>query len=99
MLLIAREFKPVHWEGQKCVATIGAFDGLHRGHQQLLADLTQLKKKLKLPAVVIAFYPHPDIVLGKDAHIKYLTSLKQRIAVLKKLGIDLLFLVHFVLIK
>ena len=68
--------------------TIGVFDGVHRGHQAILAKLTAGAHKNNALAVVLTFWPHPGIVLGKRRHLKYLTTPEERADLLGKLGVD-----------
>ena len=52
---------PAGWG--RCVATIGVFDGLHRGHQQIIARARQLAAERGLPTVLVTFTPHPSEVV------------------------------------
>jgi riboflavin kinase/FMN adenylyltransferase len=68
--------------------TIGAFDGVHRGHQQIIQQLTAGAHAAGVPAVVLTFYPHPSAVLGKRDGPFYLTTPEQRAHLLGQLGVD-----------
>jgi len=68
--------------------TIGVFDGVHRGHQEILAKLTAGAHKNNAPAVVLTFWPHPGVVLGKREHPKCLTTPEERAEILGKFGVD-----------
>ena len=68
--------------------TIGVFDGVHRGHQEILANLTAGARQNDAPAVVLTFWPHPAVVLGKRADLKSLTTPEERAEVLGSLGVD-----------
>jgi riboflavin kinase / FMN adenylyltransferase len=68
--------------------TIGSFDGVHRGHQQIVAQLTAGARAAGVPAVVLTFYPHPSFVLGKRSGPYYLTSPEERAELLGELGVD-----------
>ena len=68
--------------------TIGVFDGVHRGHQEILSKLTAGAHKNGAPAVVLTFWPHPGIVLGKRANLKCLTTPDERAELLGELGVD-----------
>lgn len=70
------------------VATIGTFDGVHIGHQKIIERLVNTAKQENLQAVVLTFFPHPRMVLQKDANIKLINTIEERSAILKKLGID-----------
>ena len=68
--------------------TIGVFDGVHRGHQEILSKLTAGAHQNGAPAVVLTFWPHPGIVLGKRANLKCLTTPDERAELLGELGVD-----------
>jgi len=67
--------------------TVGVFDGVHRGHQQIIRQLTAGAHANEAPAVVLTFYPHPATVLG-GREIKCLTLPDERADLLTGLGID-----------
>src|SRR5258708_4700846 len=74
-------------ELQNAHLTIGVFDGVHRGHQQIVRRLVYDAHAQSAPAVVLTFDPHPASVLsGQD--IKYLTTPQERAEILGGLGID-----------
>ena len=68
--------------------TIGSFDGVHRGHQVIIRDLVQSARKANAPGVVVTFFPHPAVVLGKKSNHYYLSHLDEREAMLQELGVD-----------
>ncbi len=68
--------------------TIGSFDGVHRGHQEILRRLTAGARASASPAVVLTFHPHPSVVLRGSSGPVYLTSPQERAALLDGLGID-----------
>src|SRR5262249_32786082 len=70
------------------VATIGNFDGVHRGHQALLAAAKAETAKRRVPAVVLTFEPHPRTVLRPEAPVFRLTPAKAKGRVLKALGME-----------
>jgi len=69
--------------------TIGSFDGVHRGHQDLLGRMLAAARGQGLPAVVLTFYPHPSVVLRGRKPAYYITSPEERADLLEALGIDL----------
>jgi len=76
--------------------SIGIFDGVHRGHQNLLARLKDYATQSNTPTLVITFWPHPRIVLGKASpDFKLLTSLEEKVELLNALGMDHLLIVPF----
>ncbi len=68
--------------------TIGVFDGVHRGHQEILANLTAGAHENGAPAVVLTFWPHPAVVLGKRNDLKSLSTPEERADLLGALGVD-----------
>ena len=87
--------KPKH---QGCVATLGNLDGLHLGHQALLAQLKTKAHELQLPSTVITFEPLPREYF---AHLKNepmpsrLTRLRDKVTLLEDNGVDRLLCLHF----
>ena len=67
--------------------TIGVFDGVHRGHQEIIRQLTAGAHANGAPAVVFTFSPHPALVLG-GVEIKCLTTPDERASLLAGLGVD-----------
>lgn len=68
--------------------TIGSFDGVHLGHQEIIGRLVAGAHKTGIPAVVLTFYPHPAVVLGKRTEPVYLTNPQDRANLLGGLGVD-----------
>jgi riboflavin kinase/FMN adenylyltransferase len=75
--------------------TIGSFDGVHKGHQQILRDMTAGAHQANSTAVVLTFHPHPAVVLGKRSDPFYLTSPEERASLLAQLGVDILLTCPF----
>ena len=73
---------------QNAWLTIGIFDGVHRGHQEILRGLVSGAHAAGKPAVVLTFSPHPAVVLGGKTDLKYLTTLEERAELLGSHGVD-----------
>lgn len=67
--------------------TVGVFDGVHRGHQEIIRRVTAGAHASQAPAVVLTFDPHPASVLG-GREIKCLTLPDERAELLGQLGVD-----------
>src|SRR5215470_11999572 len=78
-----------------CVATIGEFDGVHRGHQRVVERAREIAKARPLPVVAITFDPHPDEVIRPGSHPPLLTTARRRSELLASLGTDAVFVLPF----
>lgn len=75
---------------------LGFFDGVHRGHQAVINTAKKTAEQTNTKLAVMTFDPHPSIVLGQSKEkVFYITPLKQKIAILARLGVDTLFVVRF----
>ena len=68
--------------------TIGAYDGVHRGHQEIIRPMVAEAHRFGAPAVVITFHPHPAVVLRDRPADFYLTLPEERAKCLFELGVD-----------
>lgn len=65
-----------------CVATLGTFDGYHRGHASIFSHLTDSGRRLDLPSVVITFHPHPRVLVTPNDPPPLLTTPEEKIELL-----------------
>ena len=79
----------------RAVLTIGTFDGVHLGHQQIIRQLLMEAEETGGESVLISFYPHPRKIVQPDRQIAELTTLDERIELLKRQGLDNLVVVPF----
>ena len=70
------------------VITIGTFDGVHIGHRKILERVQNRAKTTGLKSILLTFFPHPRMVLQKDANIKLLNTVEEKIAILDKMELD-----------
>lgn len=75
------------------VLTIGTFDGVHVGHRRILERLVKSANEKGLKSAVLTFFPHPRMVLQKDADIKLLNTIEEKVNILEQSGLDYL-IVH-----
>jgi riboflavin kinase/FMN adenylyltransferase len=75
--------------------TIGTFDGVHFGHQKIIEKLVKEAKKANKKSVVLTFFPHPRMVLQKDASLKLLNTIEERATLLEKTDLDYLIIHPF----
>lgn len=78
-----------------CVVTIGAFDGIHLGHQEMLRVLRERAREHGLPAAVMAFEPTPREFFSKGAPPARLTRFRERFEALTAYGVDRFICVRF----
>ncbi len=84
---IEQELQQAHID-KDSVLTIGVFDGVHRGHQRLIAKVIAEAKERGAAAGVLTFRNHPDSVLNPNFQPQYITSVEERIRLIEKLGVD-----------
>ena len=78
-----------------CYLTIGSFDGVHLGHQEIIKGLVSDAKADGVPSVALTFFPHPSAVLRGRKPIFYLTSPDEKAALLGPMGVDYVITQHF----
>lgn len=80
----------------KSAITIGFFDGLHLGHQQIIETLKQNAQRDSAPSLLVTFWPHPRIVLKNDVtEFRLLMTLDEKIKALSQMGIDSTLIMDF----
>jgi len=82
-------------EDKRSVVTIGTYDGIHLGHQEILSRLIKSSKNKDLNSVVLTFFPHPRIILNKYNEVKMIDTLDEKIIHLNEIGIDSLIIHPF----
>ncbi len=78
-----------------CVATIGNFDGVHRGHQSVLVGVRKQAEALGLPSVAIIFEPQPREFFNPDSAPPRLTRFGEKIRLLESEGVDRVLCLSF----
>lgn len=77
------------------VATMGSFDGLHRGHRALLDKVQNIASEYNGESVVLTFEPHPRYVLGTGERMSLLSTLEEKLWLLERAGIDNVIIIPF----
>ncbi len=80
---------------QGCVLTIGNFDGVHLGHQQVILALVEKARELNCEAAVLVFEPQPQELFSPETAPARLCRLRDKYALLKNLGVDRLICINF----
>lgn len=84
---------PADWG--RCVLTIGVFDGVHRGHAQLISRAVKSAAVRGVPSVLMTFDPHPLDVVRPGSHPSQLSTLDRRAELVEELGIDVFVVMPF----
>lgn len=82
-------------KNQNTVITIGTFDGVHIGHKKIIERLIEVGKAKKLEPTLLTFFPHPRMILQKDANIKLINTINEKESILKKYGLKNLVIQEF----
>lgn len=78
------------------VVTVGTFDGVHRAHQEIIREVVNRARMQEGRSVVITFEPHPKEVVGSgDQPVMLLTTLQERVDLIRRMNVDLLFIINF----
>ncbi len=77
------------------VATVGSYDGVHRGHRILIDEVVHRAKASGGESVVLTFEPHPRITLGNDEGLRLLSTFVEKCALLEQVGIDYVVVIPF----
>jgi len=80
---------------ERSLVTIGSFDGVHIGHQQIIKDLVKRSRAAGIPSAVITFHPHPQLVIKGEVRPYYLTMPEDRARLLGRMGVDLVLTYPF----
>jgi len=75
--------------------TIGVFDGVHLGHKYLISQLKEHARQQNLLSGVVTFRHHPQEILPSQARVQLLTSVNQRVALLKNEGVEAVVVLSF----
>ena len=93
---IYRDFEEVPFD-DNTIITLGTFDGVHKGHQQIICKLNDIAQSENLRPVLITMDPHPRIVLHNETRprIQLLTTIKERLDLFEKFRVKNVLIIHF----
>ena len=81
---------------KNAVLTIGSFDGVHIGHQQIIKKINKHAAQIGGCSVLITFHPHPRLIVSKDSHnLRLINTLEEKAALLEQYAVDALVVVPF----
>lgn len=77
------------------VVTIGAYDGIHRGHRAVVGEMHRMAAEWGARTAVVTFEPHPALVVRPESAPKLLTDLDQKLDLIEETGVDFTLVVRF----
>src|SRR5579863_6633679 len=77
------------------LVSVGNFDGLHRAHAHVLAEIVRRARASGAKAVAVTFEPHPARILRPDSDLKLLTPVPEKLRLLESTGIDAVLMLPF----
>ena len=81
---------------RKSVLTLGSYDGIHRGHREILSSVVHHARARNLPSVLITFDPHPRHVLEKNKSIlPMLMSIEEKLEIIREIGLQYIHIIKF----
>ena len=93
MKYLSNSFDQINIDEKLCL-TIGNFDGIHKGHREIIKNLIQQTKTSNLKSAILSFTPHPKIYFNKQKNFMINSQSKKK-EILKDLGLDYLIDLHF----
>jgi riboflavin kinase/FMN adenylyltransferase len=94
-VLVVTDLSDSPWPNERAVITIGAYDGVHRGHRAVIAQVQARAGELGARSVVVTFDRHPASVIRPDAAPRLLTNATQKLELLAETGVDATVVVPF----
>ena len=93
MKYLSNSFDQINIDEKLCL-TIGNFDGIHKGHREIIKNLIQQTKTSNLKSAILSFTPHPKIYFNKQKNFMINSQSKKK-EILEDLGLDYLIDLHF----
>jgi riboflavin kinase/FMN adenylyltransferase len=94
-MLLITDLKDIATGFEKSVVTLGNFDGLHLGHQELIGKVIARAREIGAASVVVTFRPHPLKILAPEKCPPLISIYEEKIRLFEKLGIDVLVKIPF----
>jgi riboflavin kinase/FMN adenylyltransferase len=95
LMRVLRNYKDVPEDCRNAVVALGNFDGVHRGHQSVLAMAREIARDLKVPLGVLVFEPHPRVFFQPETPAFRLTLLSEKARQLGNTGVDIVMAFEF----
>ena len=94
-MLVVTDLSKSPWPGRRAVVTIGAYDGVHRGHQSVITAVRAKAAAAGAVSAVVTFDKHPASVVRPESAPLLLTDLDQKLELLEATGVDAVVVVPF----
>ena len=94
-VLVINDLSTPPWPGERCVITIGAYDGVHLGHRAVIDQVIALAGERGAKSAVVTFDRHPASIVRPESAPRLLTGPDQKMELLATTGIDAVVVVHF----
>lgn len=92
---VIRYSKNIILPNKKRYIALGVFDGIHLGHQKLIKQTVDKAKKNDGISIVVTFDPHPDKIINPESDVFLLTTLEERISLIKESDVDIFLVIKF----
>src|SRR5438067_675111 len=93
--IVFRSLEEARHQFGPCALTIGNFDGVHIGHQLLLAETISFAGAKNTRPAVLTFHPHPAVIVAPERVPEMISTLEQRLALLSSAGAERILVLPF----
>ena len=95
LMRIFRHYTDLPSDARDVVVAIGNFDGVHKGHQEVINEAGTIARAMGVPWAVLTFEPHPTSVFKPDSEPFRLTTMRTKVRVIEEMGVDQVLVQHF----
>ncbi len=85
----------IYSEKKPLVLSLGMFDGVHKGHQSIIAEINKIAGEKGLESAILTFWPHPKTIFNPNEDLKLINTIEEKSQLLEQFGVQNLFLQKF----